>query len=342
MKASLRFAPLLILLLIARCSAQVSIDGATTFSLATVEQGRAVLGADDLYIQNQTAWERGARMQISAEESAKDFLAFETQNVLPWTAADRRKLIPILESLVQPLSPYASLYPKNVLFVKTSGREEYGAAYTRSNAIMLKADIVSNTRPALLRQIVAHESFHVLSRYQPELRDRLYAAIGFEKCAPLIWPAAFERRRVTNPDAPVYEHAISIRWNGEPRQAMLTDLARDESFESEAGDEGLRFSQDRLLIVEPAPDGKHTQVVMKDGVPLAINPASAEGLFEKIGRNTAYMIHPEEIVADNYSLLIVRSAFIPSQDVLDRIKIVLLDGAAKARRAAHAAGSKAR
>ena len=53
-----------------------------------------------------------------------------------------------------------------------------------------------------------------------------------------------------------------------------------------------------------------------------------EGLYEQIGRNTGYLAHPEEILADNFSLLLMRqmtnaTSAAASPEVLERIRAVL-------------------
>ena len=37
------------------------------------------------------------------------------------------------------------------------------------------------------------------------------------------------------------------------------------------------------------------------------DPDELEGLYEQIGRNTAYLFHPEEILADNFAILFLAS-----------------------------------
>jgi hypothetical protein len=49
----------------------------------------------------------------------------------------------------------------------------------------------------------------------------------------------------------------------------------------------------------------------------------ASGFFEQVGRNTDYLIHPEEILADNFALLVVGDKRIVSPEVINRIKKVL-------------------
>jgi hypothetical protein len=52
--------------------------------------------------------------------------------------------------------------------------------------------------------------------------------------------------------------------------------------------------------------------------------ADLEGLAEQAGGNTGYVIHPEEILADNFALLFRKPAKIASPQVLERMRRMLL------------------
>lgn len=61
-------------------------------------------------------------------------------------------------------------------------------------------------------------------------------------------------------------------------------------------------------------DDKHPQLIEVNGM---------TGFFEQVGRNTDYLIHPEEILADNFAILVVGDERIVSPEVINRIKKVL-------------------
>ena len=61
------------------------------------------------------------------------------------------------------------------------------SAYTRANAIVFPEKFLKGGAPWVQR-VLCHELFHVLSRANKELRERCYAAIGFEKCDELVFP----------------------------------------------------------------------------------------------------------------------------------------------------------
>lgn len=58
-------------------------------------------------------------------------------------------------------------------------------------------------------------------------------------------------------------------------------------------------------------------------------PGADPGYHEKIGRNTGYIIHPEEVLADNFALLLLGSGKINSPHVLDGMQRILLENEAR-------------
>jgi hypothetical protein len=45
--------------------------------------------------------------------------------------------------------------------------------------------------------------------------------------------------------------------------------------------------------------------------------------MEQVGRNTQYIIHPEEILADNFALLVLGESKIPTPEILQKMREVL-------------------
>ena len=65
--------------------------------------------------------------------------------------------------------------PETVSIIRTTGKEESGAAYCRGPAIVLPANLIRQGEAGLAR-LVAHEMFHVLSSHNADLR-REYLAL---------------------------------------------------------------------------------------------------------------------------------------------------------------------
>jgi hypothetical protein len=173
--------------------------------------------------------------------------------------------------------------------------------------------------------MIAHEVFHILSRHDPVLRERLYSLFGFQRCARADVPESAARLRITNPDAVASLHSIRVRHRGQPVDAL--PYIR---FRAEPGDpaQGGLLSQIhvRWLLVDRA--GDDCRVRQSAAGVEEVDPEQLEGLYEKIGRNTGYLFHPEEIIADNFAMLFLASLgpgtkSAPTPDMLEKLRAAL-------------------
>ncbi len=57
-------------------------------------------------------------------------------------------------------------------------------------------------------------------------------------------------------------------------------------------------------LMELTGDEKNLVPVMKDGMAVVHNLQDVPDLFTKIGTNTQYILHPEEIAAEHFAMLI--------------------------------------
>ena len=49
------------------------------------------------------------------------------------------------------------------------------------------------------------------------------------------------------------------------------------------------------------------------------------GFYEQVGRNTGYILHPEEILADNFVHIVFNTENVASPDLLMKLKAVLAE-----------------
>jgi hypothetical protein len=148
---------------------------------------------------------------------------------------------------------------------------------------------------AQLKKTIAHELFHILTRGNPALREKLYHSIGFTKCDEVEFPSDLKSRKITNPDAPQNDHAILVCIRGNDVRAVPILFSNAAKYDVNRGGEFFNYLQLSFLAV---PITSATQ-------PILATPEEVSGFFEQIGRNTNYVIHPEEILADNFALLIL-------------------------------------
>ena len=84
---------------------------------------------------------------------------------------------------------------------------------------------------------------------------------------------------------------------------------------------GAIFFLFRLLVVERR--GDRWQPVLVNGEPVVINPRQEQEFLDKIGKNTNYIIHPDEILADNFVRLVMEDQNLQTPGIIDAMRRLL-------------------
>ncbi|MBL8228168.1 MAG: hypothetical protein JNL98_06810 [Bryobacterales bacterium] len=267
---------------------------------ADADRAKQILGRRDSWARQLSAFDFGARMRTEEPQTLDQFLAFASEAAMGWTPEEQAMWRPVIDRLNGALHGMNLRIPV-VEILKTSGREEFGAAYTRGNAILFPqslANLPSNSSRSAF-SLLAHELFHVLSRGDSRMRDTLYALLGFELLIGFEFPAELESRRGSNPDAFEYLHAGAIRAGSGQIQAvplMYSKLSLAEIFR-------LPSIFDAFDLTFAAVD-MATGRIQRDseGRPVTY-PMSDTNWASLMARNTSYILHPEEVLADNFAIL---------------------------------------
>ena len=286
------------------------------FAFATREEARALLGDQDDYVRATAPLERSLVLRAPAKVDAGQFAAAMADEAREWTGEERAALAPVLARLEPFLAAQKWQAPRRILLVKADRHLMNGFPHTRANAIILPHEVLRDAmqNPELMDYLLSHEAFHVLSRANPALREELYRAIGFTACASVDLPADLAPLRLTNPDAPVSRHAITAR-RGE-RSVEVVPFVHLSSGEVDPAAGFMTQMRTVWLPVE-----RHGERCSARGERLGLD--DLEGVYEQVGRNTAYLIHPEEILADNFSSLVRPSPKLDSPEILERMRRIL-------------------
>jgi hypothetical protein len=290
---------------------------------ASQSEGRQILVAKDDFIQRLSPFDRSARMKTNKAVSEAELLEFIRTNVVDWPKGEMQTVQAAIEA-IQPLLRDRPLpLPPTVQFIKTTGAEEGNAAYTRATAIVLpKSELAKSQKD--LQKVICHELFHILSRQNPELREKLYDIIGFTKCNEIKLPPELERRKITNPDAPRNDHFIRLKIDGHESLAVPILLSSVETYDVKRGGEFFAYLQFQFLVVERTSSSQNFKAVFDGSSPRLVGMQHVSGFMEQVGRNTDYIIHPEEILADNFALLVLNEGNVASPEILQKMREVLM------------------
>jgi hypothetical protein len=187
-----------------------------------------------------------------------------------------------------------------IQLIKTKG-SYYGAGvyYTRENCIVIPAGQLNADNKTLLRTLI-HEISHIYTRYNPKKKVALYALLGYNKLPNLELSDFLKKRVIYNPDGVDLAYAIEVSdSSGRTFSAIPSMYSRFSSYRNLPLLKSFVFQ----LFEVSEKDGKWS-VVNKD---VGYSEEQLSGYWEKIGNNTHYTIHPDEIIADNFTYLAMSS-----------------------------------
>jgi hypothetical protein len=292
--------------------------GSTRVRFAPVEAARAILMADDEWMGATSEFQRRAVMGSATPVTLEAFRRWNGDAVRPWTAEQRTRWRKALENLAPAFVALRIPLPGEVWLIAGNGQESAGAPYTRTNAVVLPENMALQGYND--SSLLAHELWHIAARYAPALATRLYAEIGFEPIPELAFPQAWAAARIANPDAPGNRHAMRLNVDG--RTPWVTPVLVASRTTLKPGETFFSVMEPRLLEVEPDLAGGTTCAVLRDGEPVWHPLGGTHDYLRRLGGNTRYVIHYEEVIADNVALL--AAGIQPrNPELLARIRVAL-------------------
>ena len=271
---------------------QGSLSSDCLFDFAEGAKAKDLIGQRDAYVKIQEQLERAQRLGSDEGASVDDYLRQAQKSVRDFSKEEKDLLNQASSELAKSFALYNLPLPSKIYYIKTNGSEE-GAPYTRENFIVFP-EFSLKKNLADMKELLAHEIFHIMSRYNKKLSTELYKIIGFRYCGKIEEPPPLRRRRITNPDAPIYEHFIKLRNNkGEIFPAIPFLYLRIHSLDEVDQQSVFRHMKLGFLKID-----LHTK---KASGPIIPVKDIAPSLFKQIGKNTNYIIHPEETISDNFA-----------------------------------------
>ncbi len=204
-----------------------------------------------------------------------------------------------------------------IKLIKVAGNHYGTAYYTRENLIAIPQALISKSTRDMdgFTKTMLHELFHIYSRYHPLIRKDLYALIGFRAIENLEIPAKLKERILLNPDGLDLNYAINIKDSGIGFVAVPIIYSNENGFQDQKV--GF-FSYLEFNLFELQKSGENWTVRTDEtGVKSRLEVNKLKDFFTQIGPNTNYIIHPDEILADNFALLALSKE---DETILNRLK----------------------
>ena len=288
------------------------------FRLATLEEAKQLMSAEDSYTRSRSPFDIVSRLQ-NPNGTVEELNAYALQELREWNDEEKKVIQAITEDLNDSIRKYQySLpLPKEIMLVKSTLKDEGGAGgYTRSNWIALTDKLVSHIKEEGKKTLLLHELFHVLTRNSLNFKKEMYQTIGFTVLdEELEYPKDLWDVHITNPDVGRYDSYATFTIDGKPQKcAMLLYANRPYTT-------GTFF---QYLNIGFIPYDENMKPIQIDGKTMAYSLEQISDFDEKVGKNTRYIINPEEILADNFVIAFNNKTDVPTPELTEKIRNILI------------------
>jgi len=277
-------------------------EAAVQITRDTIEHFFDLINAADLRIQLKL----DEKDKTPFGELLQNYQQVLKQGCKSFNESEKTYVLETLEKakqLAEPLIP--ELFDTPIQLIKYTGNN-YGqnVYYTRENAIIIPAEELKagSRRPDYFLETMLHELFHLYSRKYNNTKEALYALIGFKPVTNLQLTEQMLRKRLLNPDGMNLSYAIELKTKeNQLFKAFPFTFSFSEGMEKQKKDYLHHLAFD-LYRIDSTATGWQV-LTSPTGYLSTISYKAHPEFVEQIGNNTDYIIHPDEILADNFALL---------------------------------------
>lgn len=294
-----------------------NLSGLAQINLRFVDAAEAaqLLATEDATTDQWSKFDYEARLGRpgGTKQELIDFISQQARN---WSENDKQIMQAAADALNRTINEqHLNLpLPKEIKILKTTMAEEGGAGgYTRKDYIVIE-EKVEKFSPTTAQYLLAHELFHILTRNNPDFRQRMYTLIGFSIAdREFERPADLRDVLITNPDVNRFDSYATFTIDGEKKPCAMVIYSSKPY-------EGGSFFKYLTIGLVPLKDGKPEQ---KDGKTQVYPISRVSDFFEQVGRNTNYIINPEEILAENFAAVMLDKQQAKTPELYEKIRVEL-------------------
>lgn len=200
-----------------------------------------------------------------------------------------------------------NIFPPRLKLIKTKANH-YGASvyYTRENCIVIPANELKAKSREAFTSTMYHELFHVYSRLNLEKRKALYELIGFQGIGieNLNMPDSLVQRILVNPDGVDYAQKITLKVSDSTTIQAIPVLYSNIRGFAPGKPQFFQYVDFALYEIRPTENNRWSVITQANDYSSTLDINQLPDFFRQIGPNTNYIIHPDEILADNFSFLL--------------------------------------
>lgn len=256
------------------------------------------------YVKGFSIYDIQSKTNSIDSRSIEDYIKYSIKQIQEWTNEEKQLLNNFYNQFMNKLKELNmlqqfSILPPTINVIKSTMKHEGNAlGYTINNNIVLKE---------LNYSLLAHELFHIFSRNNFSIRKYMYGILGFKIAHSLILPPKnIKELIISNPDTPqiVFTNIIY-----KDHMHYVTPILHSKKRYNEYTKSFFDDMKVSLLFVNTRVYNDEVILVYKDmreyGIDNHMIPIEDSLEYQqKLGNNTTYNIHPEEVSAKHFEFII--------------------------------------
>lgn len=299
-------------------TSQTSPGNKLVVRLATKAEAEKLLASEDGYTLNWNEFDINSRLEKTDGTGTKEeLLQLAAQETLDWTEEEKGKIERAVDLFNEDIANqhFQLPFPKEIILIKSTMKDEGEAGgYTRNNWIVL-SDKRLQAKEERIKRVLTHELFHVLTRMNPSFKKKIYETIGFTVTnEELEFPADLKDVRMSNPDVSKYDsYGVFTVGNEKKKCSMI--LYTDRPYTG--GRFYLYFKIGFISLDE------NLKPIRENGKTKMYALEDITDFYEVVGKNTNYIINPEEILAENFVFAVLDVPNLPTPELKNKIQSLL-------------------
>lgn len=290
--------------------------GHVALLLDSIEAGKAITtDRYDKFFERITTSEMSIQMKqpLSQGQTRENlmpaYVEFLKSDVERFSAAEAEFMEKVLKKMFKTVGEVnPNIFPDTIKLVKTKSKH-YGAGvwYTRDKCIVIPKGELEAKKTNSFTNTMYHELFHIYSRLNPVKRAKLYQLIGFEHIGleKLSMPPALAERILFNPDGVDFGQKISLAAPDNTTIQAVPVIYANHVGAKTGQEEFFGYLEFNLFQIQSNGDGTWKVVTKDDGFSSTLKMNELPDFYRQIKDNTGYIIHPDEVLADNFSFIMV-------------------------------------
>lgn len=286
------------------------------FTFIKKEEGKKLIVQHDSYIDNLTQLDLDCRCHKRGA-TLEEYLSLCEDSVRDFSNEESSILEEVLCEIGSELKRRGMKVPyvEQINLVNTTMKEENNMlGYTRGNTIYLGMKVLEG-KDGLLERLLVHELFHIFTRLSPAFKKAMYDIIGYKVEDKFFeFPKSKHGQFISNPDVSNQVCFANLRLGTRQLDMIAVTFCPREY----CGGDFRSYFRPYFLPIDENREFMHD----KAGRLMVIDPMLVLNSYLKhIGRNTRYIVNPEEALAENFVIAVLGTLRdLPNPEIVDKMR----------------------